>query len=77
MEVDKEMICRMFELKYIKDLGYDPKDFDDFYREIYPNDWLDNDDYDTKIQMLSEAIENKTLIQDTEKYGETIKGKIL
>ncbi|MBQ6539386.1 MAG: hypothetical protein IJL76_03830 [Bacilli bacterium] len=77
MKVDKEFICKMLEVKYIRSKGYNPKDFDDFYNKIYPDEWLDNNDYDTMIKMLSEAINEDKLIVETDKYKEITKGKII
>ena len=58
MQIDKETVCNMFEVKYIRSKGYDPKDLNDFYHELYPEEWLENDDYDLKIKMLAEAIKD-------------------
>ncbi len=77
MNVDKGLVCSLFELKYINKLGYDPKDIPDIRRKIFPQGWLETEDYDIKIKLLSEAIGEEKLIVDTEQYKNMMKGKKL
>ena len=77
MNIDKQLICELFELKYMSELGYDPKDFDKIYNDIYPIGWIENDDYDFKIKLLTEAIIEKKLLVETEQYKVEMKDKLL
>ena len=69
-----EMIYKMMEINYIKAMGREvssnPIDNDD----LYPLDWFSNQNYRKKIDILTEAIDKKILIIDTEGYNEIIEG---
>ena len=77
MNVDKDLICKIYELKYIEANGYDGKDYSKIRQDLYPREWNDSEDYDTKIQLLSAAIKEEKKIFETDKYKEIMKGKIL
>jgi hypothetical protein len=76
MKIDKELVCELFQLKYMSELGYNPNDFEKVYKEIYPIGWLENDDYDFKIKLLTEAIAEKKLVSETEQYKAEVRNKI-
>lgn len=69
-----EMIYKMMEINYIKAMGREvssnPIDNDD----LYPLDWFSNQNYRKKIDILTEAIDKKILIINTEGYNEIIEG---
>lgn len=69
-----EMVYKMMEINYIKAMGRkvtsNPLDNDD----LYPLDWFSNQNYRKKIDILTEAINKKILIIDTEGYNEIIEG---
>ena len=76
MKIDKELVCELFQLKYMSELGYNPKDLEKVYKEIYPIGWFETDDYDFKIKLLTEAIAEKKLVSETEQYKAEVKDKI-
>jgi len=69
-----EMVYKMMEINYIKAMGREvtsnPLDNDD----LYPLDWFTNQNYRKKIDILTEAIDKKILIINTEGYNEIIEG---
>ena len=70
---DKINKDELFDLYAIAEITYEnhccsnlPKD------KIYPKDWYGILNYNEKINILSEAIENKILIKDTDEYKKLI-----
>ena len=42
--------------------------------ELFPSGWYDNKNYQKKIEIICEAIENNTLIVNTKSYLDIIEG---
>ena len=74
--MDEKMVCAILEVKYLKMFGreitYDP------YANIdlYPYDWYQIYDYKLKAKMMSEALDKKIKIQDTDLYMSAINPNI-
>lgn len=62
----------LLEAKYIKTMGREvsnnPKENDD----LFPTNWNFDINYDSKIEMLTDAIENKCLIIETKYYNNSV-----
>lgn len=74
---EKRVVCNLFEVQYIQAHGYETAEFSKCFRELFPREWLDSEDYDNKIRVLAEALEKSILIIETDIYQQIMSGKIL
>lgn len=67
---------KMFELYTLVEIKYENyfKTTVDNIDELYPEGWYGIKDYQTKIEILAEAIKENVLILNTKKYQELIEG---
>ncbi len=78
MEIkEEELIFHIMVVKYIKSMGReistDPKENED----LFPRYWYLNHDIQKKLNILTEAIEKKCLIKDTQGYQDIIERPII
>ena len=65
-------IYTLMELSYQKHFSGKYENVD----ELYPLGWYENNNYKTKIEIISEAITTNKLIVNTEKYQFLVEGNI-
>lgn len=72
-DIDKN---KLFELYTLAELAYERQFEETIYNKtrLYPEGWYENKNYKLKIEILTEAIKNSTLIENIPKYKETIEG---
>ena len=66
---------KLFELYTLAELAYN-KHFEKIVEDkenLYPLGWYERNNYKLKIEIITEAIKNNILIEDTQKYQELIK----
>lgn len=64
----------LFELYVLAELSY-KKHFNNLSDdELFPSGWYGNKNYTKKIEIISEAIKNNTLIINTKSYQDIIEG---
>lgn len=68
----EKMMCELLEINYCDMLGKTTSLED--MEEIFPTDWFVNDEYEFKIEILNEAIDNNCLIIETELYNSISEG---
>lgn len=67
----EEAMCRMMEVSYISQYNRTPEDNN---QDLYPLGWHANQNYNEKIKILAEAVDNKKTIIETEAYQSMIEG---
>lgn len=70
---DLKFIYLLLEIKYVKANGREVV-YGNANDDLYPMDWYLDENYESKIKILEEAIEKKVKIVDTSSYQETIEG---
>lgn len=74
--MDEKMVCAILEVKYLKMFGREIT-YDSYANiDLYPYDWHQIYDYKLKAKMMSEALDKKIKIQDTDLYMSTINPNI-
>ena len=68
---DEYKLMIMLEVEYIKTHGYKVGELET-QMKLFPYEWYKGEHYVLKIEILTEAIENKKLIIETEKYKELV-----
>lgn len=61
-----------FELYTLSELAY-KKHFKD-NNELFPEGWYENNNYKEKIEIITEALKENTLIINTKRYNESLEG---
>jgi len=67
---------KLLELYTLAELAYN-KHFENMVEDkeyLYPEGWYERKNYILKIEIITEAIKNNVLIENTTKYQETIEG---
>lgn len=78
MNINKEeLACNLLEIEYVRSRGRKATYDITLNYDLFPNDWFDNESFEAKIEILKEAIENKSLIAETEKYKEVFNDIVL
>ena len=57
-----------YNLYIMAELAYKKANPEAKEEELYPFDWYSHNNYKLKTEIIAEAIQNKKLIRDTEKY---------
>ena len=43
-------------------------------KELFPSDWYSINNYKVKVEIIAEALNNKCLIAETQKYQDRVEG---
>ena len=67
---------KLFELYTLAEIAYQKKFKNTIDDEsyLYPEGWYENKNYKLKIEIITEAIKNNTLIEKTPKYLKIVEG---
>lgn len=71
---EQDIAYSILEIQYIKAMGREVSIDPRANQDLYPYDWFSNGNLVKKAQILSEAIEKKCLIIETEGYAEIQEG---
>lgn len=66
-----KMMCQILEINYIKSFG---RTVENDNSDIFPRDWFSSINYDLKIDILAQAIDQEQKIIDISLYQEMIEG---
>lgn len=69
-----QFLYEMLEVKYLKMFSREVTTDLSVNEDLYPRDWFGNQDYEKKISILIEALENKKKIVDTKGYQSIVEG---
>lgn len=67
-ESDDYKLYVLAEITYIKENNNIPEE------ELFPADWYSINNYKIKVEILAEALNNKCLVINTQKYQDRIEG---
>lgn len=63
-----------YRLYVLAEIAYEKENEGKSEEELFPSDWYSISNYKTKIEIIEEAIKNKILIKDTQKYLNRVEG---
>lgn len=63
-----------YRLYVLAEIAYEKENPGKTEEELFPLDWYSITNYKSKIEIIEEAIKNKVLIKDTQKYINRIEG---
>lgn len=73
--MNKKILCYMLEIKYLEMFGREVSyEIGNDNSDLYPNGWGLNDDYESKIEILKEALAKQIQIESTDLYQKSIEG---
>lgn len=70
--MNEKMFCNILEAKYLKMLGNSTSDESYSNYDSFPSGWFSNRNYEFKMKILLEALENQVLIVETSLYKKSI-----